>query len=348
MTDVISQQSIGPLVLASGFELPDVTVAYSTFGNLSASGDNAVLITHGYTSSHLMLTNVHHTAEGSWASLVGPGRTLDTDKYFVVCSNMLGSSFGTTGPNSINPSTGEPWGLDFPDITLGDIVEVQHRLLRKLGVRHLRMVAGPSYGGWQSLQWGISHPDLVDAIGSFVSGLKAPDDSNPEARLAELSASPEWNGGKYHSSGGMKQTLFEVRYKTLVNYGLERVYEDRIPDPAERMALLEKQARQWAEGYDPMSFVVLGRAAQKFDIRTQLAKIRAKVVFMVCTTDKIFPPNPDTVERLKSLAGPYRYVELDSPYGHMASGIESRKLESSLTWLLEETAGAKEANRSPA
>lgn len=335
MAEVIAQKSLGETVLTSGVTLPDVTVAYATYGTLSPSADNAVLITHGYTSSHKMLTNTHHTAEGSWASLVGPGRTLDTDKYFIVCTNMLGSAFGTTGPNSINPSTGEPWGVDFPDISIHDIVDVQRRLLLALGVRHLRMVAGPSYGGWQSLQWALDFPDIVDAVGSFVSGLTHPAELDPEAQLANLAACDDWHGGKYHAHGGMVETLFKQRFETLKRYGLDRLYEDRIADPKERIELLEKQARQWAELYDPMSLVVLGRAAQTFDAREKLADIQARLVFMVCTTDKIFPPNPDTVERLKSLTVPYRYIELDSPYGHMASGIESKKLESSLTWLLE-------------
>jgi len=142
---------IGDLRLASGEVLPDVQIAYVAHGTLAPDGANAVLVTHGYTSGPSMLSPGHHTAEGSWAPLLGPGRPLATEPLFVVCSNMLGSAFGSTGPAAVNPATGRPWGPDFPRIELADIVAAQHGLLRALGVTHLRAVVGPSYGGFQAL-----------------------------------------------------------------------------------------------------------------------------------------------------------------------------------------------------
>ncbi|NML44143.1 alpha/beta fold hydrolase [Ramlibacter sp. G-1-2-2] len=326
--------SIGSYTLESGQVLPDVQVAYVTHGTLDAQGANAVLVTHGYTSGPSMLSPGHHTAEGSWASLLGPGRPLDTDRFFFVCSNMLGSAFGTTGPRTINAATGKPWGPDFPAVTLHDIVGVQHRLLEKLGVQHLRAVAGPSYGGWQALQWALQYPEMVDAAGVLMSGITHPPGLGAEEQRKRFAASPQWHGGWYYEHGGMFDTLFEMRLQTLRNYGLERLYEDRMPTAEQRQAELERQSRDWADKFDPNSMVVLAGAAEHFDVRPRLDEIRARLLFVVCTTDKIFPPDPAVTQALDQVRGEKRYRELDSPYGHMASGVEWRRLEDDLRWLL--------------
>ncbi len=139
-------------------------MAYLTRGTLNAAGDNAVLLTHGFTSSPATFQrNDVIAGEGSWSDLVGSGAAIDTDKYFVVCPNMLGSCYGSTGPSTVNPATGKPWGPDFPEYSVADMVS-QHVLLKKLGVTRLRAVGGPSYGGIQALQWAMDHPELVDAI----------------------------------------------------------------------------------------------------------------------------------------------------------------------------------------
>lgn len=327
-------ESIGAYTLASGQVLPDVQVAYVSYGTLNARGDNAILITHGYTSGPSMLTPGHSVAEGSWAPMVGPGQVLDTDRYFIVCSNMLGSAFGTTGPRSINPATGRAWGLDFPAITLEDIVGVQHRLLRKLGVNHLRAVIGPSYGGWQALQWALSHPGMVDAIGSLCSGLRHPAGLSAQGTHDKLAQSPEWHGGRYYEHGGMYGTLLAMRRQTLQSYGLERLYADRLPDPEQRRAAMDAPCHDWATKFDPISLITLAAAAESFDVRHRLSEIRARTLFMVCTSDAIFPPDAQVRELLQQLKPPLRYVELDSPYGHMASGVECKNLEPDLRWLL--------------
>ncbi len=327
-------QSIGAYTLECGQVLPDVQVAYVSYGTLNERGDNAILVTHGYTSGPSMLTPGHQVAEGSWASMVGPGQVFDTDRYFILCSNMLGSAFGTTGPGSINPATGTPWGLDFPAITLPDIVGVQHRLLRQLGVTRLRAVVGPSYGGWQALQWALSHPDMVDAIGSLCSGLRSPAGMSAKGTHDKLAQSPEWHAGRYHARGGMYQTLLAMRRQTLQNYGLEKLYEDRLPDPAQRRAAMEAPCHDWASKFDPISLITLAAAAESFDVRDRLSEIRARTLFMVCTTDALFPPDPQVRELLRQVQSPLCYVELDSPYGHMASGVECHRLQPQLRWLL--------------
>src|SRR5215813_9642604 len=167
--------------LESGFVLPEVTLAYETYGALAPDGRNAVLATHGYTSGHhfagryeaIGVAKGYKRGDiGSWDKLIGSGKAIDTDKLFVVASNMLGSSYGSTNPASIRPETGKPYGPDFPAITVRDIVRAQKMLLDQLGVEHLVAVAGPSYGGYQAFQWAVTYPDFMHGIVAVVTAPK--------------------------------------------------------------------------------------------------------------------------------------------------------------------------------
>jgi homoserine O-acetyltransferase len=211
---------------------------------------------------------------------------------------------------------------------------VQHRLLERLGVQHLAAVAGPSYGGWQALQWALQYPHMVDAIGVLMSGLKHPEGLSAESTRAKFSGSPEWHGGWYYAHGGMVETLLAMRLQTLRSYGLERLYEDRIPDAAARAEAMQKPCRVWASQFDPHSMIALAGAAERFDVRSRVDQIRARMLFVVCTTDAIFPPDAQVRDLLQKVPAEVRYRELESPYGHMASGVEWRRLEDDLRWLL--------------
>jgi homoserine O-acetyltransferase len=326
--------NIGPLRLRSGTELPQVDVAYVSRGRLDAAGDNAVLVTHGFTSAHTMIEPGHLVAEGSWADLVGPGRPLDTERFFVVCSNMLGSAFGTTGPRSIEPATGKPWGLRFPDITLADIVQAQHRLLSALGVKRLRAVIGPSYGGFQALQWALDHPGQVDAIGVISSDFRSPPGVSKAQQIARLAASAQWHEGRYYDRGGMAESLLELRRQTLETYGLERLLEARGLSEAEARDRLDAASRHWAEHFDANSLPVLAGAAEHFDVRDRLQDIRARVLMVQATTDALFPANEASRACLARVAAPTRYIALDSPYGHMAASVEAARWQHEIGWLL--------------
>lgn len=326
--------SIGPLTLENGQTLPDVDLAYVAHGTLAPDGRNAVLVTHGYTSGPSMLSLGHHTAEGSWAPLLGPGRPLDTDRFYIVCSNMLGSSFGSTGPGSLRPDTGRPWGPDFPAITLADIVQAQHQLMQRLGVHHLKAVVGPSYGGMQALQWALAHPSMVDGCGVVVSGLYSPPGLDAASARAKFADHPDWHDGWHYGQPGMRERMFTLRQQTMRQYGLERLYLDRYADPAERKRRMDEGCRYWAARFDPNSMVVLAEAACRFDVRPRMAELKARLLLVQCTTDAIFPPSGETRGLLAKAGGLSRYTEIDSPYGHMAPGIEWRRLEDELRWLL--------------
>src|SRR5262252_8711627 len=257
--------------LESGFVLSEVTLAYETYGTLGRDGRNAVLATHGYTSGHHFAGRYEAIGEakgykpgdiGSWDKLIGPGKAIDTDKLFVVASNMLGSSYGSTNPASFNPATGHQWGPDFPDITLGDIVNAQKALLDGIGVKHLVAVAGPSYGGYQTFQWGVSYPHFMDGLVPVVS---APKGSGGEAAvkslIAQLAKDPRWNDGWYYDNGGITGTLTEMRLATLKRYGIDEQLAAKFPDKAARDTEIVRRALAWAKAFDANSLVVLRKAS---------------------------------------------------------------------------------------
>jgi homoserine O-acetyltransferase len=182
--------------LESGAVLPLATTAYRTLGRLNAAGDNAVLVLHGYTTGPAMLDEGANVAEGSWSALIGPGRAIDTDRWFVVCPNMLGSSYGSTGPGSVDPETGRRYGAEFPRITLGDIVGLQKELLDAIGVHRLAAVVGPSFGGYQAFEWATRYPAFVDRVVAAVSApFHPPAAGSSDAVAAMLGADPGWRGG---------------------------------------------------------------------------------------------------------------------------------------------------------
>ena len=321
-------QDIGDLKLRLGGVLRSARLAYITRGRLAADGRNAVLLTHGYTSSHSFIEGGSGASEGGWSDLVGPGLAIDTDRFFVVSSNMLGSSFGSTAPRSTNPATGRPYGPDFPPITLTDIVAAQRRLLDALGVRGLHAVVGPSYGGFQAFTWGVEHPDFLRGLVAAVSGLTAPRSLDPAPLAARLAEDPNWNGGHYYDRpGGVLATMMAVREETLRRYGLDEELAARLPDKAARDAEIRRRAREWAEAADAHSLLVLGRALDHYDLRGELGRIRAQVLYVLSRTDRLFPPAlaAEVMPALAAAGVRATYAEIDSEHGHLASGTEAAK-----------------------
>jgi len=315
--------------LESGTVMPEVTIAYETYGTLAPDGRNAVLLTHGYTSGqHMAGRSGANGAEGSWDGLVGPGKAIDTDRLFVVSSNMLGSSFGSTNPAFANPATGKPYGPDFPDITLVDIVNAQKALLEGLGVKHLVAVAGPSFGGYQTFQWGVTHPDFMDGLVAVVS---APKGSGGEAAVKslidQLAKDPNWNGGWYYDKGGIQTVLTDMRVATLKRYGIDEQLAAKFPDKAAREAEIRKRAESWSTVFDGNSLVALRKASVRFDAEKDMAKMKAKVLYVLSRTDKLFPPSiaPDVMAKLKAAGVTADYFEIDSDFGHSASGLDAAK-----------------------
>jgi homoserine O-acetyltransferase len=316
MDDVIRDRfTFSDFRMQSGEVLPEVTIAYSTRGKLAPDGRNGVLVTHGYTSGHQMIEPMGTSSEGAWTTLVGPGAPVDTERNYVVASNMLGSSFGSTNAASIDPRTGERYGSRFPKITVHDIVAAQHRLLQHLGAKHLRAVVGPSYGGFQAFQWAVSFPDFMDGIVPVVTA--------PAARLnmtadtiARFQRDPNWNGGDYYeTAGGMCETMMALRMDTLRRYGMT---DD---------AAIRRAAAKWADVFDANSLLILGWAAETYDVSGLLNRIRVPVLYVLSRTDVLFPPEraPGVMQALRDAGVDAAYFEIDSDKGHLASGVDAAK-----------------------
>ncbi|MBL0124473.1 MAG: alpha/beta fold hydrolase [Betaproteobacteria bacterium] len=311
--------------LESGAGLAEAVTAYRTLGQLNAEGTNAVLILHGYTTGPAMLDAGANVAEGSWSDLVGPGKAIDSNRYFVVCPNMLGSSYGSTGPGSIDPATKEPYGIDFPAITLKDIVALQKRLLDNLGVTRLAAVAGPSLGGYQSLQWAVSYPAFVERVVAAVSAPFNPPSAVQSTPLrAQLALEPAWNSG-HPAPGAMRDWLARLRVATLTRYGVDADLAPRFPDQTARAAEIQRLAMDWAAVFDACSLLTLAHAAENFDLRARLSEIRAPLLMVMSRSDSVFSPQlAREFAPLLSAAGVrWSYFELDSNKGHFASGADA-------------------------
>jgi homoserine O-acetyltransferase len=313
--------------LVSGEVLPEVTLAYVTRGKLAPDGRNAILVTHGYTSGPRMIEPNIASSEGAWSTLVGPGAPIDTDRYFVVCSNMLGSSYGSTNAASIDPGTGRPYGSSFPHITVADIVTAQKRLLGHLGVTHLRAVVGPSYGGFQAFQWAVTFPDFMDGVAPVVTSPLPPASDRVAGLLKWFEPDPNWNGGDYYDRGGVHDTLTALRIDTLTRYGLADSLAEQFPDPTKRDQEIRRIASGWADVFDANSLFILGRAMETYDITRHYGRIKVPVLYVLSRTDALFPPSlaPKVIAGLLGAGLNATYVEIDSEHGHLASGADAGK-----------------------
>lgn len=319
--------SLSNFSLSLGGHLDSAQLCYVTLGSLNAAADNAILILHGYTSSHrFVVPGDPDAAEGSWADLVGPGKAIDTDRYFVVSPNALGSSYGSTGPASDNPLTNTPYGPDFPALAFEDMVTAQRQLLDHLGIKRLKAVIGLSMGGFEAFQWAVQYPDDMDQV---IPVLTAPWGSiNAQASqgvLDLLQNDPNWQDGWFYKNPGvMHTTLKQIRINTLKRYGVPAWLATQHNDATSVDQALEQMAKRWATRFDPNAMIGLRHAINRFDVRPRLHQIRAQVLYVLASTDQLFPPSIAcfTLEPLKKTAQPASYVEIPSNYGHLASSLD--------------------------
>ena len=355
------------LPLQRGGQLGPVTVAYETWGKLNAEGNNAVLITHALTgSSHAHDTDSpDDTKVAWWNPLIGPGRFFDTSRYFVICSNVLGSCYGTTGPSSIDPNTGQPYGMHFPVITIRDMVETQRRLIEYLGVSRLHMVAGGSIGGQQALEWAVAHPQLVEKVivVAATAALTAQAIAFSEVGRQAILADPRWQGGDYLPGQGPNAGLSIARMLAMITYQSEEGMELRFArqparkqnvsapsgftDLSERFDVegyLYYQGESLVKRFDANSYLYISRAMDLYDvsegypsIEDSLSRLRSKALFIGIRSDFLFP-----AARVRWLADQARaagsdaiYAELDSPHGHDAFLKEWKQMTDALNLVKE-------------
>lgn len=330
-------QELGRLDLELGDFLPSITVAYRTWGELNDAGDNAVLVVHALTGD----SNAGNQ-DGWWAPLIGSGKAIDTDRHFVICSNVIGGCQGSTGPASIDPQTGRPYGRHFPLITIGDMVNAQRRLVEHLGVRKL-VVAGGSIGGFQVLDWSTRHGELVAGSATIAaSGALGPQGiALNEAGRRAIMADPDWRDGDYARQGTVpKNGLAIARMIAMVTYHSQESMRQRFGrQRATRPDLYEAFGTTFdVEGYihyhgaalvrrfDANSYLYLTRAMDMYELgrdggeEAWLGRVDHPMLFAGIRTDWLFPP-----EEIRTLAGraaelgvESSYHELDSPDGHDA------------------------------
>lgn len=346
----VSSYTFDRLSLQRGGEFGPVTLAYETWGTLNAAADNAILITHALTGD----AHAHDVEQPDspkvawWNPLVGPGRTFDTSRYFVICSNVLGSCYGSTGPSSLDVYTGKPYGMRFPVITIRDMVNAQKRLLEHLGIHQLAMVAGGSIGGLQALEWSVTYPDVVKNVFVVAAtpALTAQAIAFSEVERQAIMADPQWQGGDYPQGQGPTTGLAIARMLAMITYQSEESMELRFarqparrpdiaspshtPDMGSRFDVegyLYYQGASLAQRFDANSYLYISRAMDLYDVsdgypslESALSRIQGKALFVGIRSDFLFPAAQVRwlAEKCQALGKNSTYAELDSPHGHDA------------------------------
>ena len=353
-----------PLKLSCGKTLGPIDVAYETYGRLNEAGDNAILICHALSgNAHVAgRNNPDDKKSGWWDNMVGPGKSIDTNKYFVVCSNFLGGCSGTTGPCSINPATGKRYGLDFPIITIADMVKVQKLMLEKLGINRLLAVIGGSIGGMQVLQWTVSYPDFIKAAIPIATTthLGAQSIAFDTVGRNAILADPNFSDGQYGNEKSPNRGLAIARMIGHITYLSEKGMREKFGrqlrngdsynyDFNSEFAVetyLDYQGQSFVERFDANSYLYISKAADYFDLKNgcgslQEAFAHTKCRFLVISfaSDWLFTPEQSRaiVNALVANRKDVSFCNIDSPYGHDAFLLEAETLGSFISSFLEIT-----------
>ncbi len=339
--------AIGSFEPELGGRLEEVSLAYETWGELDASGTNAVLVVHALTGdSHAAGgADEDHKRGGWWEPVIGPGRPIDTDEYFVICSNVLGGCSGSTGPQSRDPETGRPYGMRFPTITIRDIVRAQKRLLEELGIKRLALVAGGSIGGQQALEWPIEFPDFVDKslVVAATDALGPQGLGMSEIGRRAITSDPNWQNGDYYGTGKTPDSGLSIaRMAGMMTYQSAACQAERFGrNPATRgrsrvenpggtfdvECYLQYQGNDLVGRFDANSYLYLLRAMDLYDatrgyasLEEAFGRIEAEMCFVGISSDWLFPASEvkATAEAAASSGAGIRYVEMESINGHDA------------------------------
>ena len=339
------------LELAGGARLGPITVTYETYGELNAARDNAVFICHAFTGD-AHAAGVHSPDDarpGWWDSFIGPGRGIDTNRWHVICANILGGCKGTTGPGSIDPTTGQRWGMSFPVITVSDIVQVHRELLQHLGIKQLAGVVGGSLGGMQVLEWATRYPESLRAAVVIASAarLSAQGIAFHTVGRRAICADPGFHSGEFYDGEGPRYGLALARMLAHITYlseaSIERKFGRRLQHRAELAydllqetefqieSYLHYQGRRFVERFDANSYLYLTKAMDYFDLAEScgslpeaLGRSNARFLVVSYTTDWLFP-TAQSIELVQALLAARRdvsFVEFESPWGHDSFLIE--------------------------
>ncbi|MGC2783115.1 MAG: homoserine O-acetyltransferase [Roseiarcus sp.] len=361
--------SSSPLRMDSGAVLAPLTVAYQTYGALNAAKSNAILLCHALTGDQ-HVANLHPVTgrPGWWETMVGPGLPFDTNRFFVICSNVLGGCMGSTGPASVNPETGEPYGLDFPIVTIADMVRAQALLIDHLGIDTLLCVAGGSMGGMQVLQWAATYPDRVFAALPIATAARHSSQNIAfhEVGRQAIMADPDWRGGRYLVEGtrpakglGVARMAAHITY--LSESALHRKFGRNLQDRSARTfsfdadfqveSYLRHQGAIFVERFDPNSYLYMTRAMDYFDLAADyggsLASAfkgsRTRFCVVSFTSDWLFPTSDSraTVRALNAGGASVSFVEIETDRGHDAFLLDVPELIDTTKGFIEAAARAR-------
>jgi homoserine O-acetyltransferase len=352
-----------PLTLDCGAELPRYTIAYQTYGKLNAARSNAILICHALSGDQYVASPHPITGKpGWWDETVGPGLTIDTDRYFVVSSNVVGACMGTTGPMEANPKTGKPYGLDFPVITIGDMVRAQAALLDHLGIADLFCVIGGSMGAMQALQWASAYPERVFAAVAIAGAARhsAQNIAFHEVGRQAIMADPAWHGGDYYAHGtrpvaGLAVARMAAHITYLSEAALHRKFGRNLQDRSrvtfgfdadfQVESYLRHQGSTFVDRFDANSYLYITRALDYFDLAAEHGGVLAnafrgtKTRFCVIsfTSDWLYPTHEsrEVVRALNGVAANVSFVEVETDKGHDAFLLGEPHFEATLGGFLE-------------
>jgi homoserine O-acetyltransferase len=340
------------LLLESGHTLGPVEVLYETYGEPNADRSNAILICHALSGDH-HAAGIHHPEDrytGWWDGMIGPGKAFDTQRYWVICSNIIGGCKGSTGPGSIHSATGKPYGLEFPVVTIGDMVEVQKRLVDHLCISRLYSMAGGSMGGFQVLEWMLRYPEMVRSAICIASAARLSAQAiafNAVGRSA-ITRDPEWREGRYEGKGP-EQGLAIARMVGHITYLSEMLMDSKFGrrlQSANRLSYnfasefavesyLDHKGSAFTERFDANSYLYITKAMDYFDLtrtygflKEAMRLVQARSLFVSYSSDWLFPTSQslEMVRALLSNGKPVSFIEIDSPYGHDAFLVEEERL----------------------
>lgn len=343
---VVSTQCVrfDGITLDSGARIEPVDVAYETYGDLNLSKSNAILIMHAFSGdAHAAGISDETGRPGWWDNAIGPEKAFDTNKYFVICSNILAGCQGTTGPSSINPGTGEPWGASFPVVTIRDMVHLQKMLVDHFGIQRLLAVAGGSMGGMQALEWAASYPERVRAAIVIASTARhsAQQIAFNEVGRQAIMADPDWHGGDYYDGNAPARGLAVARMVGHITYMSDESMREkfgrklRVKDSENEILgadfevenYLRYRGSQFVTRFDANSYIYITKAMDYFDLsngRGSMAKTleKSETRFLVIsfTSDWLYPSyqSQEVVRTLRKFNRDVAYCELTSNYGHDA------------------------------
>ena len=334
-----------PLTLDGGKEIFPVTVAYETYGTLNDDRSNAILLCHALTgSAHASnYGNEMISPEGWWQGSIGPGKAFDPEKYFIVCSNFLGGCYGTTGPSSINPLTGKQFGPTFPQMTVRDMVRVQHELIRYLGINRLYAVAGGSLGGMQVLEWALMYPDVVERIVPIATAARHSAWSiawNETTRQA-IQNDPAWNGGFYlhqpRKGLALARAIAMISYRSAPSFR-EKFSRDHTQNGEcfQVESYLRYQGQKLVERFDANTYLYITRAMDQYDVTenrgdlaSTLGRIQCPTLCVGIDSDVLYPTEEQ--KEIASFIPNSVYREINSQHGHDAFLIEFDQLNRFIT-----------------